>query len=382
MYSSLGISAEAAIKSGDSCLKLGQTTVSKGFKHTCVFKGKKKVWSTGVKIASPSNSSAAASPTPTPAPIREITLEARWTATGSRVMEGYAKVFPQRTGVYPELETVWRISDRVSPIISAEIQKQYKESISFWSAYTKHRGTLQVIIGNLDDIDFVCKWRSSYLNVSENGCSSSFRQDKNRTWDAHTTQTADRATDFYFMSDPKTLNDPSFWPRIPHEFFHNVQYAQTIRYKFILPCWAEEGGAEFYGIILASKGTPDPYLKMRYNLITDPNGQLKRTQLKLSDWVDWLKMADMTSMVDGQPGWGCQSVHMEGIYSYGFMATEYLNLKLGIDGVLSLYRDAGNLGWEKAIEKSFGTSKAAAYEEIANYMKNEYDIAIKQTFIR
>jgi hypothetical protein len=270
----------------------------------------------------------------------------------------------------------------VNPIISTEIQKQYKESIAFWSAYTKHEGVLQVIIGTLDDIAFVCQWRNSYLMMSDNGCASSFRQDKTRAWDAHTTQFNGKATDFYFMTDPKALGNGDFYPRVPHEFFHNVQYAQALRYKYILPCWAEEGGAEFFGIFVASQGKPDGYLNMRIKLMTDRRGKVKQSQLTQSDWKAWLLSTDMNSLADGRPGWGCESVQMEGIYSYGFMATEYLNLKLGTAGLLALYRDAGSLGWDRAIEKSFGKSKSEAYDEIALYMKTEYDIGISQKVIR
>jgi hypothetical protein len=314
----------------------------------------------------------------TPSPTSTLTVAQMWNETGSRAIEGYVNAFPLKPAQFTDLETIWRISDAVSPIISEEIQKQYKESINFWSAYTKFGNPLQIIVGNLDDLDFVCKWRNTYLEMQHTSCATDFRQDKTRAWDAHTTQVANRATDFYFMSDPKTLKDPSFWPRVPHEFFHNVQFAQSPRYKFVLPCWAEEGGAEFFGIMIASQGALEKFLSMRVNLIKDRNGRIKQSQLVLSDWKAWLLAADMTSYADGKSGWGCESASMEGIYSYGFMATEYLNLKLGTTGLLALYRDAGVLGWDKAIEKAFDKSKSDAYDEIALFMKQEHDIGIKQ----
>jgi len=324
--------AFSAVKTGDSCNKVGITAIAKGYEYKCVMKGKKKVWGKGIKVVRDAATTPTPTPTPSPSPTPTpkaspsptLTLAQQWSATGSRAMEGYVKAFPQQSAQFPEIETIWRISDAVNPIISTEIQKQYKESIAFWSAYTKHEGVLQIIVGNLEDVEFVCRWRNSYLMMSDNGCASNFRQDKTRVWDAHTTQLNSKATDFYFMSDPKTLQDPSFWPRVPHEFFHNVQYAQTPRYKYILPCWAEEGGAEFFGIFIASQGDPDGYLTMRLKLI----------------------------------------------------------LKLGTAGLLALYRDAGSIGWDKAIEKSFGKSKSEAYDEIAFYMKTEHDIGISQKLIR
>jgi hypothetical protein len=130
--------------------------------------------------------------------------------------------------------------------------------------------------------------------------------------------------------------------------------------------------------MIASQGALEKFLSMRVNLIKDRNGRIKQSQLVLSDWKAWLLAADMTSYADGKSGWGCESASMEGIYSYGFMATEYLNLKLGTTGLLALYRDAGVLGWDKAIEKAFDKSKSDAYDEIALFMKQEHDIGIKQ----
>ena len=384
----------AAVKTGDSCKKVGTVSVSKGFKYTCTAQGKKKAWGKGVKVVSNSSSqpsptptpqptpSPSPTPTPTPTPTPVLTLAQKWISTGSRALEGFDQAFPQKPSQFPALETIWRISDNVNPQISGEIQRQYKESIDFWSAYTKHEGVLQVIVGTLDDIEFVCKWRNSYLEMQDSGCTRSFRTDKTRTWDAHTTQLATKATDFYFISDPATLKEGSFLPRVPHEFFHNVQYAQTTRYKSLLPCWAEEGGAEYFGILISSQGDVEAFLKRRYQPLTDNRGNVMKTQLTQADWKAWLTSTDMNSIIQGSSTWGCEKVQMEGIYSYGLLATEYLNIKLGTSGLLTLYKDAGIMGWDKAIEKSFNTSKSDAYDEIAAYMSAEHRINLTQAIIR
>jgi hypothetical protein len=59
-----------------------------------------------------------------------------------------------------------------------------------------------------------------------------------------------------------------------------------------------------------------------------------------------------------------------------------LNQELGIPGILALYRDAGTLGWDKAIEKAFSKPKATIYEDIATYMDKEYRITVAQTWAR
>lgn len=349
-----------------------------GKKFTCIGSGKKLAWSKGVSTkstpsASTSGSTQASTPTPTPSPSPTpvLTLAEKWAATGSRVLEGFNQAFPQKSAQYPRLETVWRISEQVNPSISTEIQRQYKESIDFWSAYTKHEGVLQVIVGTLDDVEFICKWRSSYLEMQAPDCNKIFRTDKTRKWDAHTTQSQKKATDFYFMTDPATLTAPDFLPRVPHEFFHNVQWAQAARYTSLLPCWAQEGGAEYFGILVSSQGDLEEFLKRRYRPLTDTRGKLMRTQLTQADWKEWIISADMS----------CQSINPDGIYSYGLLATEYLNTKLGTAGLLMLYKDSGALGWDKAIEKAFGKSKSEAYDEIAAYMRDEHRINLSQKII-
>ena len=42
--------SSAAVKAGDACKKVGQTSVAGGFKYTCVKKGSKMVWGKGVAV--------------------------------------------------------------------------------------------------------------------------------------------------------------------------------------------------------------------------------------------------------------------------------------------------------------------------------------------
>ncbi|NBV66702.1 MAG: hypothetical protein EBR75_06525, partial [Actinobacteria bacterium] len=53
--------ATAAVKPGGACSKLKATTISNGYKYTCIKSGKKLVWNKGVKVVK-------ATPTPTPSP--------------------------------------------------------------------------------------------------------------------------------------------------------------------------------------------------------------------------------------------------------------------------------------------------------------------------
>jgi hypothetical protein len=73
LISVLAPTAQAAVKAGGSCNKVGQTSISKGLKFTCTTLGKKKVWSKGVKVITNSASKPAPAPAPMPSPTPTVT---------------------------------------------------------------------------------------------------------------------------------------------------------------------------------------------------------------------------------------------------------------------------------------------------------------------
>jgi len=89
--------AQAAVKAGTACSKLGSTSTVSGKKYTCIKSGKKLVWNQGVAVAapkptsSPSTSASAtpsSSPSSTPTPV--ATPTASPTPTAMPVVEGGA----------------------------------------------------------------------------------------------------------------------------------------------------------------------------------------------------------------------------------------------------------------------------------------------------
>ena len=359
------IPVNAAAKAGAKCTKAGNTEVVKGKSYTCVKSGKKLVWDKG--NTKPSSS---------------LSFAEKWNATGSSAIKTMEKAFPNKLSVFPKVELTWRYSDTVNNKIKEEITKQYVQNIEFWSAYTKIDAPLQVIIGTLDDIKFICKWRDSHLQMNAANCETSFRTDKQRVWDAHTTQGGGKATDFYFMTEPSILTEIDFLPRVAHEFFHNVQNAQTDKYKSSFPCWVEEGGAEYFGILVTSKGNPETFIKMRQFAVAFKSNNKTNLLSSKDYWRDYLLSADVTSVKPNSDSWGCAAFQNTGLYGNILLATEYLHQQLGIAGVLALYRDTGTMGWDKAIEKALKKSKAAIYDDIASYMLTEYQIAAKQEWAR
>ena len=379
--------AAPAPKAGAKCTSSGLTKVYKGKKFTCIKSGSKLIWDKGKPVTSPqptpsATSPSKASPSNSPSPNQTENFAERWKATGSTALSTLESAFPVKPPVFPKVDIVWRYSPTVNSKIKEEITKQYEENAAFWSAYAKIDGQLQVIVGTLDDIEFVCKWRDAHLQMNDQNCVRSFRTDKNRVWDAHTTQGRGRATDFYFMTDPASLTEINFLPRVAHEFFHNLQHASTNSYKSILPCWAEESAAEHFGTLVSSQGSSEKYLKMRYTSVVIKSYNFRNSITGKDFWRNWLNQTDVTSSIPNSGLWGCQPFQTLGLYGSGLLAAEYLHLQIGIPGVLSLYRDAGNLGWDKAIEKAFGKSKTLIYDDIAEYMNKEYTITAAQDWAR
>lgn len=379
--------AAPAPKSGAKCTISGQTKINKGKKFTCIKSGSKLIWDKGKSLSTPqpktsSTSAPKASPSSSPSPTQDQSFAERWKATGSAALTTLESAFPVKPPAFPKVDIVWRVSDSVNSKIKDEITKQYQENADFWSAYARIDGQLQVIIGTLDDIEFVCKWRDTHLQMNDQNCVRSFRTDKSRVWDAHTTQGRGRATDFYFMTDPAMLTEIDFLPRVAHEFFHNVQHASSNSYKSILPCWAEESAAEHFGTLVSSNGNAEKYLKVRYSSVVWKSFNFRNSITGKDFWRNWLNQTDVTSSIPNSGFWGCQPFQALGLYGSGLLAAEYLHLQLGIPGVLTLYREAGNIGWDKAIEKAFGKSKSVIYDEIAEYMNKEYTIAAGQDWAR
>ena len=79
--------AQAAVKAGSACSKLGSTSTVSGKKYTCIKSGKKLVWNKGVVVVKPTPV-ATATPTPTPTPTPTATPTATPTPTSAPFVEG------------------------------------------------------------------------------------------------------------------------------------------------------------------------------------------------------------------------------------------------------------------------------------------------------
>jgi hypothetical protein len=347
----------ALSKPGDLCPKIGKSISTAKGELLCTKVGKKQKW-----VASP-------------APIMSNKeFEKMWAGTKSGSYEVFNKAnFMQRKNP-SEVDITWRISPTVPSEISKEFIRQYEYSAQFWSTYAFTDYPLQVIVISPGEIEYLCKWRDDFLKSNSKECASQLNNPTGGGWIAGTTQSRGMATDWYMVPKVSTLKQVDFLPRIPHEFFHNVQHDQNKNYKSVLPCWVEEGSAEYFGELLSSEGDLKKFIGLRNQTAQSINGPNRAGAQTPKQWKDWLYSADMTSTFNNSTAGGCQKISFDGIYQHAVLANEYLVKTLGISGVVSLYKNSANLGWDKALESAFSKEKDQIYSEIAEYMYKEFTI--------
>jgi hypothetical protein len=349
--------AQAAIKIGDTCPKLDKSISTPNGKLLCAKVGKKQKW-----IAS-------AAPV-----ISNKEFEKMWASTKSGSYEVFNRANLMQRKNPSKINFTWRISPTVTPEISNEFIRQYKNAAEFWSTYAFTDYPLQVIVISPGEIDYLCKWRDDFLKSNSKECASQLNNPTSGGWIAGTTQFKGMATDWYMVPSAATLKRTEFLPRIPHEFFHNVQHDQNKNYKAVLPCWVEEGAAEYFGELVSSEGDLKKFIGLRNitaQSINGPNGAGTQTPMQ---WKQWLYSADVNSMSNNSTASGCQKISMDGIYQHAVLANEYLAKVLGIPGIISLYKNTATAGWDKALEDAFSKEKDLIYSDISEYMHKEFSI--------
>jgi hypothetical protein len=347
----------ALTKPGDFCPKIGKSIATAKGELICIKVGKKQKWVAG------------------PAPVMSNKeFEKKWSGTKSGSYEVFNKANLMQRKNPSKVDITWRISPTVPSEISKEFLRQYEYSAQFWSTYAFNNYPLQVIVISPGEIEYLCKWRDDFLKFNSKECASQLNNPTGGGWIAGTTQFKGMATDWYMVPKVSTFKQVDFLPRIPHEFFHNVQHDQNNNYKAVLPCWVEEGSAEYFGELLSSEGDLKKFIGLRNHTAQSINGPNRAGAQTPKQWKDWLYSADITSTFNNSTAAGCQKISFDGIYQHAVLANEYLVKTLSISGVVSLYKNSANLGWDKALENAFSKEKDQIYSEIAEYMYKEFTI--------
>lgn len=408
-FSNLSASAAPSPKSGATCVKagVGKTQIYKGLKYTCIKNGKKLVWSKGVPVTKPqptqtSSPSPATSitptptptstPSPTPTPTTTPTPTAKPTPTSTptekplSISEKWSQIDPSALKIFDEwavkelpknhsVKIEYVSSDKADKEAVEEMKRRYELAARFWAPYSTVTKEFKVLIANHNEAKWICEityeWLYRIQSVSE--CIEIESNGRPDIPTAGQRQHRNRNVDSYQVKNLAELNTRFFIGRVEHEFTHNIFYEQSDRYQHFMPCWQIEGGAEFFGILIANRDNPNSYIQARNFKFETDFLNLKELSWSLEDWVNFLYEIDRSEFGNGREYY-CDPVRPK-IYAHSILANEYLVSKVGIPGYLKLIKDASVTSWPETIRKTFGMEKKDFYREMASYMMAQYRLA-------
>ena len=365
------LNAVAAVKTGDTCKKVGTTATANGKKFTCIKSGKKLVWNKGAAVAPKSTATPTATQTPasnSPSdPIAPTSFEdigERYKGIGPVVWkeaQALSLAGPQKS----EFEI--QIGPSTTPSSGVSNPNTYLARISkLWSNYLQPIKT-KVFMFNFRDVGWV-KQKNTDLGGS-----------------IHTPETiagactsAENCSSFggafnglgqlYIGVQIKNFDEYSIGfvrGNFGHEYTHTVQYmALNAPANAKLPCWYAEGQPQVPGQALGFE-TQANYLKSRTSWTARPAGIL----------VDYspssiLKFYEMT----GGSGNGiCNSDFRPRAYDLGYMTVEALASIKGIQSTMDVVVGVGKgLSFAESFKSVYGLSWDEAAPILARVVSEEF----------
>ena len=375
IFSSVQSLALAAVKSGQSCSKVGATSTTKGVKYTCIKSGKKLVWNKGVKVVPVVKPT----PTPSPTPIPEVaptpTIAPSPIPTSSPL---------QRWDESEQLDKLLiQFSGRINqvanhqPEMTIEFGKgaydDYKELINigipaaakFWSADIKSPLKFPVIYSGVEDRDWFLSRIAFYGHSSPQYLENLDRRialDGDRVGMAGLSYSNGTYLIQFFRGKALTRLYPLDYSTVSHEYSHAAQTYFLKGKMDALPCWAMEGGANVYANIIVGlfirNTKADEYLIR--------NGSV-RMSLESRENDLWTASDDqfynMIKSTERQNSPQCTFPTKLG-YSLGMLIYEQLLGKYGQAKAIAWMEASASTNWQMAFENVYGV-------KVDDWYKNE-----------
>ena len=377
----------SAVKSGDSCKKVGLTATSGGKKYTCIKSGKKLVWNKGVAIAAP-KPSPVATPTPTSSPTP--TPSASPTPTTTPIVEKAPTAFADLVENYRGIpDVVWRESQSLAERGIAQSNfviemgpntklqggldnpSVYLERASrLWSGFNQAK-TTKVFIFNKQDL----VW-AQQKNLALGG---SWFKPEDLAGNCSSANScgafggAYRGVGQIFMGVPirdyLPFNLGFVRGSYGHEFSHVVQYSQFANQPALngystLPCWFSEGQPQVPGQALGFTNLSD-YKLSRESWFSQPAGALG--DYSQDSILKFYSLAGVSK--DGL----CAPSIRQRIYDVGYMTVEALASIKGIESTMQVVVGVSQgLTFNQSFEKVYGISWNEAAPILAKVVSLEF----------
>lgn len=322
--------AFASIKAGNTCSKAGSTAKTSGYKFTCVKKGKKLVWNSGVALPIPSQGTPTAvtpSATPSASPTQsKVEIEKSKAEKDYEAITSLSRDSSLNTGFKVNTITY----ESVLPQTTEHLVAKYRNVYNFWSHFVSGLKDITLIIGTGDDV----KWLADQIEKFNGHPDDLFYQSnvegvKRAPCVDFTAGSLFLLTDVYvntYRVYPKQCasqepNRPEYIGAPFHEFTHNMQTTLAGDAR-LLPCWMKEGQATFFETNLGSAGNYEEFTKTKKYWTSKTDKSMIATNL--------MKLG--TNYGDG-------NCSRDGGYQYGYTAIQVLVNQYGLEKSIDFLKE-------------------------------------------
>jgi len=339
----------------------------------------------------PSGQSQKPTPTPTKEPVR-ISYYEKFKATGSKSLKMFDEWRLNPASGKPESKIEYWFGSSVPTDIVNGTKQRLDNAVLQWERFHKvTRTKIYLDLSMKDQIvekcymlfprsaSFTLDWcRSQAEGSLKDFIYHAAAYESEGSWRpvlAPKLSPAASVTHSYVLLEPMIFLTDSFFPRIEHEWFHQIQFDLSgNHYIRENPVWFMEGSAEYFGLLVAAMNDPEYFVRHRsQSWFPGPSdNRIGKTMTKddFSSWItkNTVPRLSYTDWSDSLPNDGTP-------YKFGAALTEWLVGKIGFKGMVELLRDIESLGWKKSFEKHLGKSQESFLDEMADYLYSEYQIA-------
>ena len=373
--------SHAAAKAGAKCSKVGSKSVVGAKTFTCIKSGTKVIWDKGVKVVTTTKQS-----------TQSLYYE-RFKKTGSKGLKMFDEWRSNPASGKPKSEIEYWFGSSVPPDIVIESKRRLDNAVLQWERFHKvTRTKIYLDLSMKDQIMEQCRVmapRSAYFPLdwcrsgSEQSLSSFIYSaaafESEGSWRpilAPKLSATASVTHAYVLLEPRMFLTDSFFPRIEHEWFHQIQFDLSgNHYIRENPVWFMEGSAEYFGVLVAAMDDPERFVRHRsqsWFQIGDRKIPKVITKANLSSWISEKTVPRLSYDDPNADNLPSESFSP---YRLGALLTEWLVGKIGFKGVVELMRDIESLGWKSSFEKHLGKPQESFHDEMADYLLTEYQIA-------
>ena len=392
---SLGLTANAAVKPGTACKKLGQTRISSGKKYTCIKSGKKLVWDKGVVLMpspKPTNSptpapselptqtqTPAPSPSPTPTPPKNFSdLQSNLAGISYFAwLEGNKKMSSNKQ---VNLNIVKFVGPHTKPL-NLFSEKSIANAALFYSNFDQVKN-LYVIQFNNEDISWAQTqfekyqdqtWRSDFKQSAQNQCPDV----RCRNAMAQINNSKDGILMMGESADLPLIESDGESEIIHfngmaevHEYTHTVQLKNSgVAEIGYLPPFFVEGLAVWTGNAVVNSNDYSKYLEFRKN---DTFHLYQQKELYTKEWLTKFLNPNATFIKGNDNSLYWNQFENFRRYDIGELVMEMLVSLKGADSLMNIFAEIGKGNtFLAAFQNEYGISWADAVPHLVNALYNE-----------